>query len=391
VAEDSRLSRRTILKGAVGTAFGIGSIASLPLFFETDGKRQDPASCKATDLSESDKRLVISNWPGYMDEDEPTTLEDFEKRTGIKVRYDIDVNDNDEFYAKVANQLGACESVKRDMFVLTDWMAAKMIDIGWIQKLNRDNVPNLHANLIDSLKSPGWDPNRDFSAPWQSGLTGIAYNKAKVKEVRSFSELLTRSDLKGRITLLTEMRDTMGFAMLVNGADPADFDEGDWETGVETMKKARRDGQIRAFTGNEYIQDLSAGNIVACEAWSGDVAAAEDDNLVFVPPEEGLMIWADNAIIPNLASHQGNAEKWINYYYEPEVAARLADFVYYICPVKGAEQEMEKIDPDLLKNQALKNLIFPDEATLARTSKFMALNEAQTTRYGRDFADVQSG
>jgi len=334
---------------------------------------------------------VISNWPGYMDEDEPTTLEDFEKRTGIKVRYDIDVNDNDEFYAKVANQLGACESVKRDMFVLTDWMAAKMIDIGWIQKLNRDNVPNLHANLIDSLKSPGWDPNRDFSAPWQSGLTGIAYNKAKVKEVRSFSELLTRSDLKGRITLLTEMRDTMGFAMLVNGADPADFDEGDWETGVETMKKARRDGQIRAFTGNEYIQDLSAGNIVACEAWSGDVAAAEDDNLVFVPPEEGLMIWADNAIIPNLASHQGNAEKWINYYYEPEVAARLADFVYYICPVKGAEQEMEKIDPDLLKNQALKNLIFPDEATLARTSKFMALNEAQTTRYGRDFADVQSG
>lgn len=391
MAEDSRLSRRTILKGAVGTAFGIGSIASLPLFFETDGKRQDPASCKATDLSESDKRLVISNWPGYMDEDEPTTLEDFEKRTGIKVRYDIDVNDNDEFYAKVANQLGACESVKRDMFVLTDWMAAKMIDIGWIQKLNRDNVPNLHANLIDSLKSPGWDPNRDFSAPWQSGLTGIAYNKAKVKEVRSFSELLTRSDLKGRITLLTEMRDTMGFAMLVNGADPADFDEGDWEAGVETMKKARRDGQIRAFTGNEYIQDLSAGNIVACEAWSGDVAAAEDDNLVFVPPEEGLMIWADNAIIPNLASHQGNAEKWINYYYEPEVAARLADFVYYICPVKGAEQEMEKIDPDLLKNQALKNLIFPDEATLARTSKFMALNEAQTTRYGRDFADVQSG
>ena len=391
MAGDSRFSRRTVLKGAVGTAFGIGSIASLPLFFETDGKRQDPASCKATDLSESDKRLVISNWPGYMDEDKPTTLTDFEKRTGIKVDYGIDVNDNDEFYAKVANQLGACESVKRDMFMLTDWMAAKMIDIGWIQKLNRDNVPNLHANLIDSLKSPGWDPNRDFSAPWQSGLTGIAYNKAKVKEVRSFSELLTRSDLKGRITVLTEMRDTMGFAMLVNGADPADFDEGDWESGVETMKKARRDGQIRAFTGNEYIQDLSAGNIVACEAWSGDVAAAEDDNLVFVPPEEGLMIWADNAIIPNLASHQGNAEKWINYYYEPEVAARLADFVYYICPVKGAEQEMEKIDPDLLKNKALKNLIFPDEATLARTSKFMALNEAQTTRYGRDFADVQSG
>lgn len=391
MAGDSRISRRTVLKGAAGAAFGIGSIASLPLFFETDGKRQDPASCKAADVSDSEKRLVISNWPGYMDEDEPTTLQDFQRRTGIKVRYDIDVNDNDEFYAKVSNQLGACESVKRDMFVLTDWMAAKMIDVGWIQKLNRENVPNLHANLIDSLKAPGWDPNRDFSAPWQSGLTGIAYNKAKVKEVRTINELLTRSDLKGRITLLTEMRDTMGFALLANGKDPSDFSESDWENGVETMKKARSDGQIRAFTGNEYIQDLAAGNIVACEAWSGDVAAAEDENLVFVPPEEGLMIWADNMIIPNLATHQGNAEKWINYYYEPEIAARLAYYVYYICPVKGAEQEMEKIDPDLLKNKALKNLIFPDEATLATTNKFMALNEAQTTRYGRDFADVQSG
>lgn len=391
MAGESRFSRRTVLKGAAGAAFGIGSIASLPLFFETKGKRQDPASCRAVDLSASEKQLVISNWPGYMDEEKPTTLQDFQKRTGIKVRYDIDVNDNNEFYAKVANQLGACESVKRDMFVLTDWMAAKVIDVGWIQKLNQDNVPNLRANLIDSLKSPGWDPNREFSAPWQSGLTGIAYNKAKVKEVRTFTELLTRSDLKGRISVLSEMRDTMGFALLVNGADPADFSEGDWEKAVETMQKARSDNQIRAFTGNEYIQDLSAGNIVACEAWSGDVAAAEDDNLVFVPPEEGLMIWADNMLIPNLATHQGNAEKWINYYYEPEIAARLADYVYYICPVKGAEQEMEKIDPDLLKNPALKNLIFPDEETLSRTSKFMALNEAQTKRYERDFANVQSG
>ncbi len=165
-------------------------------------------------------------------------------------------------------------------------------------------MPNLHANLIDSLQGVGWDPERTYSAPWQSGLTGIAYNKSKVKEVRSFEELLTRSDLRGRISLLTEMRDTMGLIMLTEGADPADFDQDDWDNAIDRLRKARNDGQVRAFTGNDYIQDLSAGNILACEAWSGDVAAAEDENLVFVSPEEGQMIWSDNMLIPNLATHQ---------------------------------------------------------------------------------------
>jgi len=392
VTGDSRISRRTILRGTAGAAVGIGSVAALKLpVFSTTGSQQDPSKCFAADVSATDKRLVISNWPGYMDEDKPTTLQDFEKRTGIKVRYDIDVNDNLEFFAKVRNQLGNCESSKRDIFVLTDWMAARMIQVGWIQKLDAAKVPNLHANVIDALKKPDWDPGRDFSAPWQSGLTGIAYNKKKVKEVRSFSELMTRPDLKGRISLLSEMRDTMGFMMLINGADPGKFTDADWDKGLENLKKARGDGQIRAFTGNEYIQDLAAGNILACEAWSGDVAAAENEDLVFVTPEEGLMIWADNMLVPNLATHQGNAEEWINYYYEPEIAARLADYVYYICPVKGAEEAMEKVDPDLLKNKALKNLIFPDDETLSRTHGFMALDEAQIRRYEGDFQDVTGG
>ena len=387
---ESRISRRTALKGAAGAAFGIGSFGALNLFGTSD-RKQNPADCFAKDVSASDKRLIISNWPGYMDEEKPTTLQDFEKRTGIKVRYDIDVNDNNDFFAKVSNQLGNCESSKRDIFVLTDWMAAKMIQVGWIQKLDAAKVPNLHANVIDALKKPNWDPGRDFSAPWQSGLTGIAYNKSKVKEVKSFADLMTNPDLKGRISLLSEMRDTMGFMLLINGADPTKFTDAEWEQGLESLKKARGDGQIRAFTGNDYIQDLAAGNIVACEAWSGDVAAAENDDLVFVTPEEGLMIWADNMLVPNLATHQGNAEKWIDYYYEPEIAARLADYVYYICPVKGAEQEMEKIDPDLLKNKTLKNLIFPDEETLSRTYGFMALDEAQARRYEGDYSDVTSG
>ncbi|MCW2747685.1 MAG: transporter substrate-binding protein, partial [Nocardioidaceae bacterium] len=320
------LSRRTLIRGAGGVAFVAGSAAILPVFGTPD-RKQDPSTLIAKDLSATNKKLIVSNWPGYIDEDDGdyvSTLTEFQKRTGIDVSYTADVNDNVEFFAKVVNQLGAGQSSKRDMFVLTDWMAARMIQMGWIQKLDAAKVPNVHSNLIDSLANVGWDKKREFSAPWQSGLTGIAYNKSKVKEVKSFSELLTRPDLKGRISLLTEMRDTMGFMLLINGADPSNFTDAEWDKGMETLRKARGENRIRSFTGNEYIQDLSAGNILACEAWSGDVAAAEDENLVFVTPEEGLMIWADNMLVPNLAEHQANAEKWIDYYYEPEVAAKLA-------------------------------------------------------------------
>ncbi len=383
-----QMSRRTLLRGAGGAAFLLGSAAVLPLFGTPD-RRQDPAACAATDRS-SDGRLIVSNWPEYIDQPEDgyvTTMAEFEKETGITVSYTADVNDNNEFFAKVVNQLGACEPVNRDMFMLTDWAAARMIQMGWIQPLDPANVPNLHNNLISSLRDLSWDPERGYSAPWQAGLTGIAYNKAKVKEVRSFDELLNRSDLKGRVTLLTEMRDTMGFMLLKNGADPADFTDDQWGVAMDDLRKSSDAGQIRAFTGNEYVQDLAAGNILACEAWSGDVLAAGDPNIEFVVPEEGLMIWADNMLIPNQAEHHANAEKWIDYYFRPDVAAKLAAYVNYICPVQGAQAEMEKIDPEL----AADPLIFPDDETLAKTNSFMALEEFQMREYEGDFADVTGG
>jgi spermidine/putrescine transport system substrate-binding protein len=380
-----------LLKGAGATAFGLGSIAVLPAF-STHDLKQDPGACRATDRSATDKRLVVSNWPAYIDEDDPksgttSTLTDFQKRYGIDVSYVADVNDNIEFFGKVKNQLGACQPTKRDMFMLTDWMAARMIGMGWIQKLDKSKVPNLDKNLISSLRGVGWDPHRDYSAPWQSGFTGIAYNKKLVKEVRTMDELLTRDDLRGRVTMLTEMRDTMGLMLLSDGKDPSNFSGGDWETALDKVRAARRRGQIRAFTGNEYLNDLSAGNIAACVAWSGDIAAAEDDNLAFVRPEEGLMIWSDNMIIPNLAAHQSNAEKWINFYYDPAIAAKLAAYVWYVCPVQGAQAEMEKVDKTLVDNP----LIFPTADFLKATHSFMALDEATMRQYEGEFNDVISG
>jgi len=384
-------SRRTFLKGAGFAAFGIGSAAVLPLF-GTPSAMQDPLKCKASDISASAKKLVVSNWPAYLDEAEKgqkNTLQDFEAATGIKVSYTDDVSDNAEFFAKVRNQLGDCQPIGRDMMVLTDWMAAKMIGLGWVQPMAADKVPNLHKNLLKPLRDRAWDKDRSYSAPWQSGLTGIAYNAKLTKEVGSFSDLLTRSDLKGKITLLSEMHDTMGFLLKVTGADPGKFTADQWANAVDKLRGVVKAGQVRAFTGNEYIQDLTAGNIVACEAWSGDVIQAQFDNpdIKFVVPEEGLALWSDNMLVPNKALHEGNAEKWIDYYYEPAVAAKLAAWVNYICPVEGAQDEMGKIDKTLMGNK----LIFPSAEDLKDTFDFMALDDKQTRKYEGDWSDVTGG
>ena len=217
--------------------------------------------------------------------------------------------------------------------------------------------------------------------PWQSGLTGIAYNADVTGEVGSFEELISRPELKGRITLLTEMRDTMTFMLKVTGADPGKFDDDDWANAIDRLRQVVADGQVRAFTGNEYIQDLAAGNIVACEAWSGDVIQAQFDNpaIKWVAPEEGLSLWSDNMLVPNLADHQANAEAWMNYYYQPDVAAKLAAWVNYICPVQGAQEEMEKIDPSLVENE----LIFPTDEILAVTMDMRPLERGRSHQVRR--------
>lgn len=388
--QSSARSRRSLLRAIGGAAF-LGASASVLPLFGTPSKKQTPESCPSTDRSGTEKELVVSNWQSYIDPiDKPgSTLAVFEKETGITVHYSDDVTDNQAFFAKVVNQLGSCQSVNRDLFVLTDWAVSRMMNLGWLQALDHANLPNVDANLLPQLRQAAFDPGRRFSVPWQSGFTGIAYNAALVPEVGSYDQLLTRDDLSGRVTLLTEMRDTMGFMLRLVGADPADFDERSWAAAIERIAEARSRGQIRAFTGNEYTRDLAAGNIAACAAWSGDVIQLQFDNpdIKFVVPEEGLYLFSDNAVIPNRAFHKANAERWINYYYDPEVAARTAAYVNYICPVAGARAAMERIAPELVDNP----LIFPSDDFLDKTFQFMPLEETQAKRYERDFADAIGG
>lgn len=383
----SGLSRRGFMRGAGLSAVAVTS-SGLLVACGTEGTVQTAESCTSTDRSDAEKALTFSNWPLYLDEKGKSypTLVDFEEQSGISVEYITDVNDNNQFFAKVRNQLGSCEPTERDIFVLTDWMAARVISLGWIQELDMSAMPNVEANLTESLRNPAWDEGRKYSVPWQSGLTGIAYNAKLTGEVSSFEELVTRSDLKGKVSLLSEMGDTMGFVLKLVGADPDDFSDDDWQSALAKMEEIVASGQIRKFTGNEYTRDLASGNVVACEAWSGDVVAMQYDNpdIKFVNPTEGLSLWSDNMMVPNKAEHRVNAQKLMDHYYDPEVAARLAAWVNYICPVDGAEEAMEKVDASLVGNP----LIFPSEEDLASTFAFMPLDTETRTAYDKAFNQV---
>ena len=384
-------SRRGLLRGA-----GIGALAlSSPALLDacgTKGAKVSAGSCVSKDLSSSQKTIAFSNWIGYIDPakaKDTSTLEKFQQETGIKVDYrNGDVNDNEQFFAKVSPQLQDCKSTGRDVFVLTDWMAARMVDLGWLQKLDHSKMPNVDANLIDSLKSPDWDPHRDYSVPWQSGMTGICYNSELTDPVTSFKDLLTRPDLKGKIELLTEMRDTMLFMLLMEGSDPNKFTDAEFASAIKSLQGYVNNGQVRRFAGNDYIDDMKSGDIVACEAWSGDVInLLGGGKYKWLPPDEGFAIWTDNMLVPNMAEHKTNVETMMNFYYDPVNAAKLAAWNYYFCPVKGAQQQIGQFDKSAVHSE----FIFPSQKVLANAHAFMSLDQKTEQSFQTQFNGVMGG
>jgi spermidine/putrescine transport system substrate-binding protein len=388
------LTRRTLMQGtgAVGLAAALAACGTKG----TANNAGASGSTKPTwaDHSDTDKVVNWSNWQAYIDVDDKTsahpTLDSFQKKTGIKVNYTEDVNDNDEFFAKIQPQLSAGQDTGRDTFCLTDWMASKLIRLGWVQELDKDNIPN-SKNLVDTLVNVQFDKGRVYSLPWQSGFTGIAYNPKATggKKIETIDQLLTDSSLKGKVTLLTEMRDTVGLTMLSMGKDPANFTDDDFNAAMDKLQKAKDAGQLKGFTGNDYTKGLSSGDIAACMAWTGDVVQLKADNpdLGYVLPETGHMQWSDNFLIPNAAQHKKNAEILINYYYDPAVMALVEDYVNYIPPVKGTKEALLAADPTVANNQ----LIFPSDATLAQSHVFMGLSEEQETKYNKAFQALIGG
>jgi len=386
------LSRRTLLQGA-GASAAAAALAACGTS-GTANKAKPANQAAAKDLSDTDKVVNWSNWPEYIDVDDKTkkrpTLDAFTAKTGIKVNYVEDYNDNDEFFAKVKPQLSGGQDTGRDVWCSTDWMAARLIRLNWVQKLDKSNIPNA-SNLEDTLQNVEYDKGRVYSLPWQSGFTGIGYNPKATggKKVTSIDQLLTDSTLKGKVTLLTEMRDTVGLVMLALGKDPANFTDDDFNAAISELQKAKDAGQIKGFTGNEYGKGLASGDIAACMAWTGDVVQLQADNpsLGYALPPTGHMIWSDNFVIPNKAKHKKNAEKIINYYYDPAVMAQVEDYVNYISPVKGSKEALLKTDPEVADNQ----LIFPTAETLSHAHVFKGLTAAQETKYNKAFQGLIGG
>lgn len=377
------MSRRALLAGGAG-------LSALALA----GCSQGPEKPKpAADKSATEKTLTWANWAAYIDEDDKgayPTLAAFENETGIKVDYQVAVDDNNTYYGKVKDQLALGKDIGADIAVLTDWMAARWIRLGYTQQFDDAKIPN-KANLKKSLQNPDFDPGRKHTLPWQGGFAGICWNKEAVPNGLKSVEDLWQSDLKGRVGVLSEMRDTVGLMMLQQGVDIAGkWGDTEFEKAIDELTKQVSDGQIRNIKGNSYLEDLKNGDTLAAICWSGDITvinAEAGDKWEFAIPEAGGTIWNDNMLIPVGSAHKANAEALMNYYYEPEVAAEVAAWVNYITPVEGAKEAAEKIDPELAENQ----LIFPTDEYLKQAHIFRSLSAAEETKYQADYQKILLG
>jgi spermidine/putrescine transport system substrate-binding protein len=365
------LTRRDLLqRGAFGAA-----LLSMPgLLAACGGDDEESATTTAQAAKQLADTLRFSNWQLYIDLDEKTkkrpTLDQFRQKTGVRVQYFEDVNDNATYFGKIQRPLSQGKSIDRDIIVMTDnsRFPAILVKREFVEKLDKSAIPNI-KNLQDSLRHPSFDPDREYSLPWQSGMTGIATNKKLTggKAITSVEQVLEDPKLKGKVTLLTEMADTMSLVMLANGDDPTKVDDASFDRALKRIQKAVDSDQIRQFTGNDYSGPLAKGDLAAAFSWSGDVVqlTVDNKNLAWNLPDSGGDIWTDNMFIPK-GGDVFTASTYMNFVYDPKIAAKIAAYVNYVTPVKGAKEELAKTDPDTASNP----LIFPDDETLSNVKIF---------------------
>jgi spermidine/putrescine transport system substrate-binding protein len=357
----------------------------------TPGAATPPASAAGPGATPS-AELNWANWSYYIDVDpndqaKHPSIDGFTTQYGTVVHYQEKIEGNDEFVATIKDALNTGKDTGWDLITLTDWMAAKLIRLGWIEAFAPENVPNLIANIKDVYKAVDWDPNVQHHAPWRSGMTGVGFDSAVVGELTSLAPLYT-ADPKwtGKVEYLTEMRDAIGLSMLYLGLDPAKPTRDDCDKAVALMQKAKADGVVRDVKGQSYTEDLKNGDTVIAMAWSGDMVQAQVDKatLKFALASEGGMLWTDNLMIPKGAVHKGTAELLVNYYYDPEVSAMVSAAVDYISPVKGSDEILVKNHPEDANNP----LINPPADWVARLHIFGALSEADEIYFNAQFAKV---
>jgi spermidine/putrescine transport system substrate-binding protein len=306
--------------------------------------------------------LQIAQWPLYIDPGKHGTVADFQRQTGVRVKYIEEINDNLEFFGKVRPQFQRHQSGGRSLITVSDWLAYRMNNLGYLQRFDQSKLPNVKRNLIDFLRGRAADPQRRFTVPWQSGMTGLIVRTDKAPGVNSINDLFNPK-YKGKVTMLSELRDSVPMTLKAMGIDPDKASTDQWLAAVAKIKKESDSGQIRRFTGNDYIKDLPKGDSWIALGWSGDAVQLQKDNpnIKFVMPKEGCMQWATSMEIPVGAPNPQAAQAFINYVYDPKVQADIAEYVSYVTPVKGVKEILRKRDPKLAANQ----LIFPSKQYVA--------------------------
>jgi spermidine/putrescine transport system substrate-binding protein len=386
-------TRRTALRQAGAGALSLGALAWLAACggdSGVSGGGGDSSNGDAEPIAKGEiaKRLYFSNWPLYLDMEngKSKTLDEFKKRYGTSVKYVEEINDNEEFFGKISKLLERGQSGGRDIVVFTDWMAARMIRLGYVQRFDKAEMPNATKNLRQALRDPSFDPERDYSMPWQSGMTGIVYRRDLVGEELKSVNAIFDPQFKGKVTMLTEMRDTVGLTMLGMGEDPSDVTVETANAAMDKIEKASKDGQIRRFTGNDYTRDILKGDAVIAYGWSGDAIQllADNPNVEFLLPDEGYMLWSDNMQIPVGAPEPYTAQKMIDFVYDPKVQANIAEFVNFVTPVDGVQPLLTERDPELGRNP----LIFPTDAELEKGHNFKELEPAEMDELNKRFQQV---
>ena len=329
--------------------------------------------------------VKVSTWPVYVDK---ALLPVLEAKAGITLDYVEDYNDNNEYFAKVQPQLSNAQSIDRDIVVPTYWMASRWISLGWAQKLPMAQIPNA-VHLRPDLVKPSWDPTGEFTLPWANVGTVIGYNRKLVGgDLTSINDLLDPR-LKGKITMLTELRDTLGLMLLASGLNPATFTVEEAHVTFDIIDKAKRDGQIRAFTGNDYLQDLSAGNVAACFAYSGDIfqLAKENPDIVLLIPEEGAILETDVMLVPKTSTNPKGAAAFMDFFYDPINAAKVTATTGYISPVAGMADELRKLGAEAAK-LADSPAVNPSPAQLAKYATFRPLSEDEEATLDGRFSKI---
>jgi len=301
------------------------------------------------------------------------------------VIYREDVNDPDSFFSRIRLPLAMGLPVEQDIIVVPNWLASRMISLGWLEQLPLSQIPNAN-NLSQVLRKPVWDPTGAYTLPWLVGITGIAYNiKETGRELTSVDDLFSRY-LAGRVSFLSLWRDTLGLLMLADGKNITRPTYADAKPGLARLQQAKAKGQIRSFTGNDYQKDLLVGNLAACVAWAGDVAQllSENPDLRFVVPKSGGVLTADVMVIPRKADAPNEAATWMNFVYEPGNAAKIDAATHFISPVDGVREVFaaSASTADLVNDP----LMFPPPAMRARLQMLGPFSDRDEQAIERDFS-----